>query len=393
MEKKQKEKTLGEKKNHKETKHYGAIDGLRAIAAIGIVMMHIAANNKYEISGFVYDRIIPSFTNFVFLFMSVSAFGMCCGYYEKVLKNQISVADFYKKRFQKILPFFAILVLIDVIISPSVNSLYEAFADLTLLFGLLPGAGNITVIGAGWFLGLIFVFYLCFPFFCYLIESKRRAWFAFAISLIYNFVCAQYFDVGRNNILYSGCFFLAGGLIYLYREVIEKINSWIALGMVAIAVVAYYAVSSNAMMCLLVSVMLLIYAVIVSSVGIKRGETDKCAETVKTDRGESHTETADINQAEISPNLGGGLQNRVTRFIGGISMEIYLSHMLVFRVIEKLHLNTVIGNGWLQYAVTVVGVLAGVIVFAVIMQRVIKEFDKRVIKGIKDKVNRRFIAK
>lgn len=24
--------------------------------------------------------IIPSFTNFVFLFMTVSAFGMCCGY-------------------------------------------------------------------------------------------------------------------------------------------------------------------------------------------------------------------------------------------------------------------------------------------------------------------------
>ncbi|WP_330423919.1 hypothetical protein [Anaerobutyricum hallii] len=37
-----------------EKKHYGAIDGLRMIAAFGIVMMHMRANNNYEISGFVY---------------------------------------------------------------------------------------------------------------------------------------------------------------------------------------------------------------------------------------------------------------------------------------------------------------------------------------------------
>lgn len=77
-----------------EKKHYGAIDGLRAIAAIGIVMMHVASNNSYEISEFVYEQVIPSFTNFVFLFMTVSAFGMCCGYYEKIIHNQISVVDF-----------------------------------------------------------------------------------------------------------------------------------------------------------------------------------------------------------------------------------------------------------------------------------------------------------
>ena len=85
-------------------------------------------------------------------------------------------------------------------LSPSRQALYEAFADLTLLFGFLPDAGNISVIGVGWFLGLVFVFYLCFPFFCVLIQNKRRAWFAFAVSLIYTFVCEQYFNVGRQNI-------------------------------------------------------------------------------------------------------------------------------------------------------------------------------------------------
>ena len=160
-----------------EQKHYGAIDGLRAMAAIGIVMMHMAANNDYQISGFIYERLIPSFTNFVFLFMVISGFGMCCGYYEKILKNKISLSDFYGKRFKKILPFFAVLVVLDLIMSPSLSSVYEGFADLTLLFGFLPN--DITVIGVEWFLGLIFVFYLCFPFFCVLLENKRRAWIAF----------------------------------------------------------------------------------------------------------------------------------------------------------------------------------------------------------------------
>lgn len=42
--------------------------------------------------------------------------------------------------------------------------------------------------------------------------------------------------------------------------------------------------------------------------------------------------------------------------------------MVIFRVIEKLGINRMIGNGQLQYAVTVVLVLAGSTVFAVVMQ-------------------------
>lgn len=158
-----------------EKRHYGAIDGLRMITSFGIVMMHIRANSNYGITGYVYNTIIPSCTNFVFLFMTVSAFGMCCDYYEKILNNQVNLTEFYSKRFKKILTLFGALVLLDIIMSPSVVFLYEGFADMTLLFGLLPNAGGISVIGVGWFLGFVFVFYLIFPFFCVLIENKRRA--------------------------------------------------------------------------------------------------------------------------------------------------------------------------------------------------------------------------
>ena len=47
-------------------KKYEAIDGLRALSCIGIVMMHVQANANFDIHGFVFDSIIPSFTQLVF---------------------------------------------------------------------------------------------------------------------------------------------------------------------------------------------------------------------------------------------------------------------------------------------------------------------------------------
>lgn len=313
-------------------KHYGSIAALRTIAVLGILMMHMKENNSYEIHGFIYEKIIPSFTDFVFLFMTVSAFGMCCGYYDKVIQNRIAVGDFYSRRFERIWPFFAGLVVLDLVLSLSSNAFYEAFADLTLLFGLLPAPNKIAVIGVGWFIGTVFVFYLIFPFFCWLLESKRRGWMTFGISLLWNIACVNYFDVERQNILYSGCFFLAGGLIYLYRNEIERMNSRVVLVFVIVSIAVYYLAGANTVTRLFVSAMLLIYAVI----------------------------------------LGDTLENRVTRFFGGISMELYLSHMVIFRGLEKLHVNTMLGNGWLQYLVTTVMVLIGASVFGAVMQRLIE---------------------
>lgn len=126
----------------------------------------------------------------------------------------------------------------------------------------------------------------------------------------------------------------------MYREEIAKLNQWIALGLMGAAIVLYYAVGENVMMCLLVSGSLLIYAI------IKRG---------------------------------GALENRVTKFFSGISMEIYLSHMVIFRVVEKLGLHRVIANGWLQYILTVVIVISGTTFFAVAMQRIICLAEKKLL--------------
>lgn len=65
------------------------------------------------------------------------------------------------------------LVVLDMAMSHSLGSIYEGFADLMLVFGFLP-ADIISVIGVGWFLGLIFVFYLIFPFFAFLLRTKEE---------------------------------------------------------------------------------------------------------------------------------------------------------------------------------------------------------------------------
>lgn len=137
-----------------QKERYEGIDGLKAYAIIGIALMHVLSNGKYEIGGFVFNQLIPSFTNLVFLFMMVSGFGMCCGYYQKIINQKISVEDFYKKRYIKIWPYFALLCALDFVISPSKESLFEVFANLTLCQGLLPNA-KISVIGVSWTLAVI----------------------------------------------------------------------------------------------------------------------------------------------------------------------------------------------------------------------------------------------
>ena len=328
---------------------YEGIDGLKAYAIIGIALMHVLANGEYGIGGFMFERLIPSFTNLVFLFMMVSGFGMCCGYYQKIVNQKISVEDFYKKRYIKIWPYFALLCALDFVISPSKESLFEVFANLTLCQGLLPNA-KISVIGVSWTLAVIFVFYMLFPFFCFLIGNKKRAWGVAVVALVFNWLCTNYFKAGRTNIVYDAVYFIAGGLIFLYRKELAEFASKhkiIAGAVLLIATVAYFALGGSTLTMLFFCVAALIY-----TLGCKRG--------------------------------GGVLVNPVAKFLGGISFEIYLCHMVIYRVLEKLHLVHLFGNGLLAYIFTAVAVICGSVVFSVCA----KWFLNKIKTFLKERVRR-----
>ena len=260
---------------------YEGIDGLKAYAIMGIALMHVLANGEYGIGGFVFERLIPSFTNLVFLFMMVSGFGMCCGYYQKIIDQKISVEDFYKKRYIKIWPYFSLLCALDFVISPSKESLFEIFANLTLCQGLLPNM-RIEVIGVSWTLAVVFVFYMLFPFFCFLIGNKKRAWGVAVVALVFNLLCGTYFFDGnhivdafsvgftpRLNIVYDAIYFIAGGSIFLYREELAEFAAKykvIAGAVLLIATVAYFALGGSTLTMLFFCVAALVYPL-----GCKRG--------------------------------------------------------------------------------------------------------------------------
>ena len=164
--------------------HYPGLDVVRVIAIAGIVLMHVLANGNYGLSGFLFEKVIGTAGNFTILFMMVSAFGMCCGYYEKFKAGTINIETFYKRRYEKLWPFFALLCILDVVISPSADSVYEIFANLTMLQGLLPNP-QISVVGVSWTLAVIFVFYLLFPFFCFCcFQRKEHGWVLLLLEFI-----------------------------------------------------------------------------------------------------------------------------------------------------------------------------------------------------------------
>lgn len=323
--------------------HYGAIDGLRTYASIGVLIMHVLLNGKYNISGFITERFIGSMGDFVFLFMMISGFSMCCGYFDKISGNKITFGEFYSKRFIKIWPFFALLCLIDIAVSPSLTSIYEAFVNLTLCFGFLPNP-KMSVIGVAWFIGIVFVFYLIFPFFCYLLQNKLRAWTSFVIMVVFNILCEVYFLDGskvvsgfdaRGNIIYCSAYFFAGGLIFLYKEKISEFCKrfrYLVLLASVFAAVMFFIIGKSLFTLMLLFALMLIYAI------------------------------GDYKKAYV-------LENPVTKFISGISMEIYLCHMLIFRILEKINLIHLFANSIVSYVITALLTLVGAIAFSVAVKK------------------------
>ena len=336
-------------------KRYDSINGLRVIAALGIIAMHIAGNTKYSIPSNLYNIVLPQCAMFVFLFMIISGFGMCCGYYDKLKNNKISLNEFYKRRYVKILPFFSILVLMDLLVERNLESMYEGIANLTLTFSFLPNS-NISIIGVGWTLGIIFAFYMLFPFFIFLLDNKKRAWFSLGIAIILDIICIDYFFTSQfvlpsfnasHSILYCAIFFIAGGLIYLYRDDIYKYVSkyrYLFLVLCIIVTILYFVFGKDLRykiiyICFLFS-LYFIYTINVNSKF---------------------------------------LNNKIITFLSNISLEIYLCHMLIFRIIEKLNLLYIFQNDILSFLISCFLVIIGSIIFSVFVHKMIEKIKHYII--------------
>lgn len=318
------------------TKKKNAIDWLRTIACIGIVVMHIRYNISYAIPGDLFIWMINSFDDFVYLFMAISSFGLCCGYYQAFLDGSIDWEIFYRRRFSKILPFFITMILLDLCMSFSVDSFMQALVESTLFHGFIPV--EFSVIGVGWFLGIVFIFYMSFPFFCVLLKNKKMGWIAFLISLGLNMICQYHFNISRRNFASSFCYFLIGGLIFLYKDRIEQKKWWNYIIIIILSVVLYY-LNANTITRALVTASVLAFAV-------------------------------SLNIRPFRP----------VSFISSISLEIYLCHMVIYRAFERMNLFELFGGGLVQYLITCIIVLFGASVMSVFINFVLEklfEFIKK----------------
>lgn len=318
---------------------YESLDGVRALAMIGILLMHYFGNIDSEIAdnlktgSYLYNDLIHFFTQFVYIFFTVSALSMCCGYFHKFHfvdgHCQFDLNSFYIKRYKRIWPFFAFLVLIDLVMKPSLSEFYEGFADLTLAFNLLPNP-DIHVIGVAWFVGVIFLFYMLFPWFIFLLQNKRRAWFSMAVAFVFNIILMQYFmtdqfctesqmEMPRMNFIYSFPFMMAGGLLYLYQNKVKmKMIKWAAAILSFLGTIAQFLWEPALF-------------------------------------GDNHLYLLFLFCAWIivAMNYNGKLlNNRFMHFLGGLSMEVYLCHMVMFRFLEKIHIENYLSNNHLFYWTT-----------------------------------------
>ena len=313
-----------------EVKKYRNIDALRSFGCLAIIAWHVKANTNFN-GGLLTEKIIPSFDYLVYLFMIISGFGMCNGYYQKLKDGNYDLNKFYSRRYKKTVPFFLLLIIMNCILEFNRESIFEGLMEITMLFGFLPN-NSLSVIGVAWTLGAIFAFYIIFPFVVFLLNDKRKGVISLIVALGITYMCQSYFMTEkfvtsnftmRHSFLFCLPYFLSGGLIYLYRnELSATVNLHkraVLLGCVILAVGYLLSPDEIGGFDMIVPKTLILYSAMVCTV---LGEQNKW------------------------------LSNRLTRFISEISMEMYLAHMVVFRVVEKLHIENVCHNALLRYVIT-----------------------------------------
>lgn len=328
-----------------ESKRYDALDGVRVLAMTGILVMHVLANLSYRDELATLYSYIMYFERFTSLFMMVSAFSVSCGYYKKIQSGFSNIEKFYSKRYAKILPFFAFITLIDVLLSFSKESIFEGFANITLVFGLIPHE-SISVIGVGWTLGVIFVFYLLYPFVVYLMKNRIRFCLSYIATLIYAFVVNDYFGLGKVDFLFCACYFMGGAWLFLNKEKIEQKGKRAYLLLAIIGLSALYYICAFKLKWALNIVQYILFLII-------------------------------CMYAIVVSNKKTLLSNKIVGFLSTISLEIYLCHMVAYRIVEKLHLMRVFNNAVASYIFVCALVFVCAVIGSILFQKVYRlAYDK-----------------
>lgn len=338
-----------------DTRKYRNIDALRTFGCLAIIAWHVKANTGFSTGGGVLDKVIPSFDYLVYLFMIISGFGMCNGYYQKLKTGTYSIDAFYSKRYKRTVPFFALLILLNCVTEFAPKTVCEGLMEITMLFGFLPN-NTLSTIGVAWTLGAIFAFYIIFPFIVFLLYSPKRGIVSFVISLVITYMCQCYFMterfvtenfVMRHSFLYCLPYFLIGGIVYLYKDEIERfVNQFKVISFcVVLALTVGYYITPDVINSINIVVIktLILYT---GWLGLALGYDNRL------------------------------MNNKFTNYISNLSMEMYLSHMVVFRIVEKIGIMERIESPVIRYMTTYLLLVMLLVMGLTIYRKAINKLDE-----------------
>ena len=167
-----------------------SLDGLRGVAAVSVVLMHIyyiwGMNFKYPQFG-IY---IEHFGFAVHLFYMLSGFTLSYTYFNN--PDNRSFKFFIIKRFFRIAPLFYICIVLNFAVikyfkfNVDIYNAVSIFTNLFLLFNLYPSsviAESLTP--AGWTIGVEWIFYIIFPIMVLCIKKRYLIFIILLFSLIY----------------------------------------------------------------------------------------------------------------------------------------------------------------------------------------------------------------
>lgn len=141
------------------------IDALRGYASVVIVMFHIVGIPNLTISENL--QFIKSYFGLaVTFFFVISSFSLFLGNAKKY-RNENWLRDYFLKRFFRIAPLFYTMIVVYFIFNIFVWDYFctipEILINITFVFNLIPGKHE-GIAWASWFIGVLSVFYMIFPF-------------------------------------------------------------------------------------------------------------------------------------------------------------------------------------------------------------------------------------
>lgn len=239
--------------NESNSRRLPGLHGLRALAALAIVVFHTFGINKLQ---------VPEGAHWVMnylglgvpLFFVISAFSLFLSTRPR-LGCDAWVRDYLLRRFFRIAPLFYVVILFYCAYIPlrfgATLTLGDVALSASFLFNLVPGKHE-SVVWAGWTIGVEMLFYLAVPFF---LVSVRNAWqsvLALMIALVmsrffYNYYQGPGFPVNYaySSLMGSVAVFAYGMPAYFAYEHARKLSlesrksaSWAVLLLSGFACVA-----------------------------------------------------------------------------------------------------------------------------------------------------------